>query len=451
MAFVLSRSFFSGLLQPPHPHRTEALHAQEDHDGPGISLPSLDPTHSPTVSLTHPTKITPPRTLTCSTQLLNHHLFADSLYPAHSFVEPATTRQHRPDKYQRSPSSRQDPHHHSPPESPAITARHHHPETKPPRGGGLHPQVMTRPKFRPCPSCQTPNQASRKTCCVCFGSLSTKQKIKNKMVSLDSQWGQSVIKSRNAGRIIDSARIAVTSTAQQLDNDIPIAEQHNSPSQCSSSILKPESLTVEQLEGETTEQQESITMELSESLTVDQPESLTMEQQESGTMDQPESLTVDQPESVTVKQSESLTVEQQDSVTMELSESLTVDQPESLTKESETVFVLNLVPLSSPHSPTSLSPSSSTAVLPPHSSPPPPPLPCSKSLRQRKKKTKTKSSICSPAHSATSVSPPCLITTDLSLPQSCPPPAASSVSQSLSQEGPYVKKRRKGKFCFAHY
>ncbi len=40
---------------------------------------------------------------------LNHHLFADSLYPAHSFVEPATTRQHRPDKYQRSPSSRQDP------------------------------------------------------------------------------------------------------------------------------------------------------------------------------------------------------------------------------------------------------------------------------------------------------------------------------------------------------
>ncbi|RXN06788.1 zinc finger 37-like protein [Labeo rohita] len=327
------------------------------------------------------------------------------------------------------------------------------------------------------------------------------------MVSLDSQWGQSVIKSRNAGRIIDSARIAVrkleavgykpilfigkkdkktsnkwvadiithlhptpvtktflekmrrayefilvkaASTVQQLDNDIPIAEQHNSPSQCSSSILKPESLTVEQLEGETTEQQESITMELSESLTVDQPESLTMEQQESGTMDQAESLTVDQPESVTVKPSESLTVEQQDSVTMELSEGLTVTQPESLTKESETVFVLNLVPLSSPHSPTSLSPSSSTAVLPPHSSPPPPPLPCSKSLRQRKKKTKTKSSICSPAHSATSVSPPCL-TTDLSLPQSCPPPAASSVSQSLSQEGPYVKKRRKGKFCFAHY
>ncbi|XP_026059151.1 histone H1-II-like isoform X1 [Carassius auratus] len=68
---------------------------------------------------------------------------------------------------------------------------------------------MTRPKFRPCPSCQTPNQASRKTCHVCFGSLSTKNKIKEKVASLDSQWGKSVLKSRNAGRIIDSARIAV--------------------------------------------------------------------------------------------------------------------------------------------------------------------------------------------------------------------------------------------------
>ncbi|KAF4104370.1 hypothetical protein G5714_015357 [Onychostoma macrolepis] len=85
-----------------------------------------------------------------------------------------------------------------------------------------------------------------------------------------------------------------------------------------------------------------------------------------------------------------------------------------------------------------------TAVLPPQSSPPPPPLPCSKSLQQRKKRTKT--SICSPAPSATSVSPPSLIPTDLSLPQSCPPPAASSIFQSLSQEGPNVKKKRKE--CF---
>ncbi|XP_058639739.1 uncharacterized protein LOC131545184 isoform X4 [Onychostoma macrolepis] len=273
-------------------------------------------------------------------------------------------------------------------------------------------QVMTRPKFRPCPSCQTPNQASRKSCYVCFGSLSTKQKINDKVVSLDSQWGQSVKKSRNVGRIIDSARIAVrkleavgykpilfigkqnkkasnkwvadiithlhptpvtrnvlekmrrayefiltkaTSTAQQLDSDIPTAEQHNSPrqEQCSGSILEPESLTE----------------------------------------DLPESLTVEQPESLTVEQPESLTVE----------------QPENLTKESETSS--------------------------------PPPLPCSKSLQQRKERTKT--SICSPAPSATSVSPPSLIPTDLSLPQSCPPPAASSISQSLSQEGPSVKKKRK--------
>ncbi|XP_058639737.1 uncharacterized protein LOC131545184 isoform X2 [Onychostoma macrolepis] len=270
-------------------------------------------------------------------------------------------------------------------------------------------QVMTRPKFRPCPSCQTPNQASRKSCYVCFGSLSTKQKINDKVVSLDSQWGQSVKKSRNVGRIIDSARIAVRkleavgykpilfigkqnkkasnkwvadiithlhptpvtrnvlekmrrayefilTKAQQLDSDIPTAEQHNSPrqEQCSGSILEPESLTE----------------------------------------DLPESLTVEQPESLTVEQPESLTVE----------------QPENLTKESETSS--------------------------------PPPLPCSKSLQQRKERTKT--SICSPAPSATSVSPPSLIPTDLSLPQSCPPPAASSISQSLSQEGPSVKKKRKG-------
>ncbi len=43
-----------------------------------------------------------------------------------------------------------------------------------------------------------------------FGSLSTKQKINDKVVSLDSKWGQSVKKSRNVGRIIDSARIAVS-------------------------------------------------------------------------------------------------------------------------------------------------------------------------------------------------------------------------------------------------
>nr|XP_054600326.1 uncharacterized protein LOC129164412 [Nothobranchius furzeri] len=68
---------------------------------------------------------------------------------------------------------------------------------------------MTRPKVRPCPSCQTPNQANRKTCSFCFKSLSTKKNFKNKVQSLDSRWAQAVIKNRNTGRIIDSACIAV--------------------------------------------------------------------------------------------------------------------------------------------------------------------------------------------------------------------------------------------------
>ncbi|KAI5095392.1 hypothetical protein C0J45_15467 [Silurus meridionalis] len=95
-----------------------------------------------------------------------------------------------------------------------------------------------------------------------------------------------------------------TSTAQQLDNDIPIAKQHKSPSQeqCNSAILESESLTVEQ--------SETLTVKQSESLTVEQLESLTVEQSESITVEQSESLTVEQPVSLTVEQSESLTVEQ---------------------------------------------------------------------------------------------------------------------------------------------
>ncbi|XP_042599023.1 uncharacterized protein LOC122140241 [Cyprinus carpio] len=237
---------------------------------------------------------------------------------------------------------------------------------------------MTRPKFRPCPSCQTPNQASRKSCYVCFGSLSTKQKIKHKVVSLDSQWGQSVVNSRNTGRIIDSARIAVrkldavgykpilfigkqdkkasnkwvadiitylqptlvtrnflekmqrayefiltnaTSTAQQLDNDIPVAEQHNSPSleQCNGSILELESLTVERPECLTVKQ---------ESLTVERPECLTVKQ---------ESLTVERPECLTVKQ-ESLTVERPECLAVK-QESLTVERPECLAVKQESLTV----------------------------------------------------------------------------------------------------------------
>ncbi|XP_051997375.1 uncharacterized protein LOC127654290 [Xyrauchen texanus] len=96
------------------------------------------------------------------------------------------------------------------------------------------------------------------------------------------------------------------------------------------------------------------------------------------------------------------------------------------TKESQTIFVLNLVPLSSPLSPTSLSPTSSstcTTILPSLSSPLS--LPCSESLRQIKRTNTSTSSHYSPC-----VSPPSL--------------SASSISTSLSQEGPRVKNRRKG-------
>ncbi|KAF7695697.1 hypothetical protein HF521_007420 [Silurus meridionalis] len=212
-----------------------------------------------------------------------------------------------------------------------------------------------------------------------------------------------------------------------------------------SAILESESLTVEQSETLTVKQSESLTVEQLESLTVEQSESITVEQSESLTVEQPVSLTVEQSESLTVEQPVSLTVEQSESLTVEQSESLTVAQPESLTKKTETLYTLNLVSLSSPCSPNSLSPSSSTtssAVLTSHS--PPPSLPCSRSLQQRRKRTKTLIGSLPP--SATTVSPPSFITTDLSLPQSCSPTAPSSTSQSLSQEGPYVKKGRKGTF-----
>ncbi|KAF3832937.1 hypothetical protein F7725_026602 [Dissostichus mawsoni] len=68
---------------------------------------------------------------------------------------------------------------------------------------------MTRPKLRPCPTCQTLNKASIKTCTVCYGTLSTKTKFIKKAATLDGKWGQGVVRNRNVNRIIDSARIAV--------------------------------------------------------------------------------------------------------------------------------------------------------------------------------------------------------------------------------------------------
>ncbi|XP_048038238.1 flocculation protein FLO11-like [Megalobrama amblycephala] len=332
---------------------------------------------------------------------------------------------------------------------------------------------MTRPKFRSCPSCQTPNQASRKTCHVCFGSLSTKKKINEKVASLDSQWGKSVLKSRNAGRLIDSARIAVQKleavgykpilfigkqdkrASNKWVADI-ITHLHHTPvtkillekmrrayefiltkatstAQQPESVAaeQPESVAVEQLESQTMEQPESLTAEQPESIAVEQPESIAVEQPESQTMEQPERIAVEQPESQTMEQPESIAMEQPESVSVEQPESLTAEQlerqtteqPESLTKQSEPVFVLNLVPVSSSLSPTFLSPPSSatpTTVLPSLSSPPPPPL------RQRKRRLNTFTA----SHSTT--------------PVSTPYPSPSSISKPLSQEVPLVKNRRKG-------
>ncbi|XP_043988735.1 uncharacterized protein LOC122840418 [Gambusia affinis] len=68
---------------------------------------------------------------------------------------------------------------------------------------------MTRPKFRPCTQCQTPNQANRKTCFVCHQTLSTKKKLKEKVQTFNGQWRETVLKNRNVSRVIDSAQIAV--------------------------------------------------------------------------------------------------------------------------------------------------------------------------------------------------------------------------------------------------
>ncbi|XDV21837.1 hypothetical protein PO909_026857, partial [Leuciscus waleckii] len=68
---------------------------------------------------------------------------------------------------------------------------------------------MPRKKFKPCPSCQAPNQVSRKTCSSCFTAISQKAKVTAKKLSLDKNWGERVRKNKNASRVVDSANIAV--------------------------------------------------------------------------------------------------------------------------------------------------------------------------------------------------------------------------------------------------
>ncbi|KAK7160579.1 hypothetical protein R3I93_008281 [Phoxinus phoxinus] len=53
---------------------------------------------------------------------------------------------------------------------------------------------MSRRKFKPCPSCQAPNQVSRKTCSSCFAAISQKNKGASKKVTLDRKWGERVLK-----------------------------------------------------------------------------------------------------------------------------------------------------------------------------------------------------------------------------------------------------------------
>ena len=78
-------------------------------------------------------------------------------------------------------------------------------------------QKMTKPKSRPCPHCQVMNTVNRKTCLSCFASLSQKKRIKSKEESLHvGDWGENVKKHRNAGRVIDSARISVSENVEVL-------------------------------------------------------------------------------------------------------------------------------------------------------------------------------------------------------------------------------------------
>ncbi|XP_065144858.2 uncharacterized protein [Paramisgurnus dabryanus] len=353
---------------------------------------------------------------------------------------------------------------------------------------------MTRPKFRPCPSCQASNQVSRKTCHACFGSLSTKKKLKEKIMTLDDQWAQAVLNSRNLSRIIDSACIAVRKLATLGCNPILFIGRkekrkekkwvadiitHLPPTPVTRNLLekmqrayefiltkteqRPESLARERPESQVQERPESLAQERPESLAQERPESLAQERPESLAQERPESLAQERPESLAQERPESLAQERPESLAQERPESLAQERPESLAQErpeslaqerpeslaqerpesrvqespeshvqerpesqvqecpeslaqerpeslaqerpesqvqerpeslvperpeeeSETLFILNLVPVSSPLSSTSLFP----PFKPSHTSSPP--LPCYQSSPQRKRKNISTSS-----------------------------------------------------------
>ncbi|XP_025767476.1 uncharacterized protein LOC109204186 isoform X2 [Oreochromis niloticus] len=70
---------------------------------------------------------------------------------------------------------------------------------------------MTKPKTKPCPSCQAPNTCNRKTCSGCLGSLNVKEGLKKKQEQFkNNNWAASVKKNRNASRVVNSAQLSVS-------------------------------------------------------------------------------------------------------------------------------------------------------------------------------------------------------------------------------------------------
>ncbi|XP_019216945.1 uncharacterized protein LOC109202860 isoform X2 [Oreochromis niloticus] len=236
---------------------------------------------------------------------------------------------------------------------------------------------MTRPKFRPCTSCQTPNQASRRTCCVCFGSLSTKQKLKEKVESLDSQWGQAVLKNRNVGRIIDSARIAVRKLeAIGYKPILFIGKKDKDSHKWVADVithLDPTSTTRNFLE----KMQRAYEFILSKEQQVVQSKNATKEHcadKQTHIKEHAEIPSEEQAETLINKQAESLAKEQPEMTTQEHQASrLLEEQPKSLSDEqTETDFVLNLVPLSPSSVPCSQSFQQRRETEAPHKQPLPP-------------------------------------------------------------------------------
>ena len=70
---------------------------------------------------------------------------------------------------------------------------------------------MTKPKLRPCPSCQAPQQANRKTCSSCFAALPSKRL--EAAGKINDDWVQGVIKNKNESRVVASAQMAVSKNA----------------------------------------------------------------------------------------------------------------------------------------------------------------------------------------------------------------------------------------------